>query len=62
MKWLDVRKTAKFAAARLIHQILYTQKLALLAARYFATQESTRPTRLTGAFRLGARPKSVGNS
>ena len=62
MKWLDVRKRAKFSAIKMIHQILYTQKPALLAARFLSTQESTRPTRLTGAFRLGARPRSVGKS
>ena len=62
MKWLDVRKTAEFAAARLIHQMIYTEKQALLAARYTVTSESTRPNRLTGPFRLGSRPKNVGKT
>ena len=62
MKWLDVRKTAEFAAARIIHQIMYTEKPALLAAKYLTDRESSRPTRLTSPFRLGLRPKNVGKS
>ena len=62
MKWLDVRKTAEFAAARLIHQIIYTEKPALLAARYAINNESISPTRLTGPFSLGSRPKNVGKT
>ena len=59
---MDVKQTAEFAAAKLIHQMLYTEKPALLAARYLVGKESTRPTRLTGAFRLGSRPKNIGTS
>ena len=62
MKWLDVRKTAEFAAARIIHQIIHTEKPALLSARYLVDNESVRPTRLTGPFSLGSRPKNIGRT
>ena len=62
MNWIDVRSTAQFSTAKLIHQILHTEQPALLSAKFRSSQESIRETRMTGSHKLGSRPKSLGSS
>ena len=63
MDWMDLEQTLGFAANKLSYKIMHWKLPELLHARYMKSKNEVQiNTRLSGSFKMGARPKNIGRT
>ena len=63
MDWMDLDQTLAFASNKLTYKLLHWKLPELLHSRFLKSKNSVLvPTRLSGSFKMGSRPRSVGRT